>query len=236
MRAKLSSVLVVLVILSAAPLFLSQGRRPQRFPQRRGARVPAPETTAPAATSDSAASVDSATPPADRGAEGAGIATPPKQGYVPSPEPPRPGTYVGFGIPSDPLDRGFWELYDGGKSITLTGKVTKVDWVNPNSYIYLAAGGGLWAIESGFIQFRQSSVTPAVKEEQVITVLGYLPKDDPGNELPARKIPAIAAYLKTNHLVRAGEITTAFGQKLIMGRPPSEAEMAERLKCSAFGC
>jgi hypothetical protein len=139
-------------------------------------------------------------------------------------------------IPSDPLDRGTWELYDRDKPVTLTGKVTRVDWANPNSYIYLAAEGGLWAIESGYIQFRQSSVTPAVKEEQVITVLGYLPKDDPGAELPARRVPAIASYLKTNHLIRAGEITTAFGQKLVMGRPPSETEMAERLKCTAFGC
>ena len=239
MRGKLFGVLVVLVIVSSAPLLLSQVRRPQRFPQGRGARVPAASTPAPAATPDSDPAAESTAPLPERrtdGTGGAGIATPPQQGYVPPPEPPRPGTYAGFGIPSDPLDRGYWELYDSGKSVTLTGKVTKVDWVNPNSYIYLAADGGLWAIESGFIQFRQSSVTPAVKEEQIITVLGYLPKDDPSNELPARKIPAIAAYMKTNHLIRAGEITTAFGQKLIMGRPPSEAEMAERLKCSAFGC
>jgi hypothetical protein len=45
----------------------------------------------------------------------------------------------------------------------------------------------------------------------------------------------MAPYLKTNHLIRA-EITTVFGQKLMMGRPPSETEMDERLKCTALGC
>ena len=51
-----------------------------------------------------------------------------------------------------------------------------------------------------------------------------------------RDLPPLQPILKNNHLIRAGEITTAFGQKLAMGRPPSDAEMAERLKCSPFGC
>ena len=60
--------------------------------------------------------------------------------------------------------------------MTLTGKVTRVDWTNPNSYIYVAANGGLWAVESGFIQFRQASVTPAIRVDETITVQGYLPR------------------------------------------------------------
>jgi len=31
-------------------------------------------------------------------------------------------------------------------------------------------------------------------------------------------------------------LTVQVGQKLAMGRPPSDAEIAERLKCSPFGC
>ena len=152
------------------------------------------------------------------------------------PEPLVPGSPSVALIPSDPLDRGYWELYDLEKPVTLTGKVTKVDWTNPNSYFYLAANGGLWVIESGFIQFRQANVTPAIRVDETITVRGYLPKEQPLSELPARRSPSIASFLKTDHLIRAGEITTVFGQKLIMGKPPSEKEMAERLRCSALGC
>jgi hypothetical protein len=91
-------------------------------------------------------------------------------------------------------------------------------------------------VESGYIQFRQASVTPAIHADEVITVTGYLPKEEPSVELPAKRMTGMATYLKTNHLVRAGEITTVYGQKLQMGRPPTDKEMAERLKCSPFGC
>jgi hypothetical protein len=96
--------------------------------------------------------------------------------------------------------------------------------------------GGLWAVEAAYIQFLKASVTPAIRVDQTVTVTGYLPKEKPITELPARASPGTAHYLKTNRLIRAGELTTAFGQKLLMGRPPTDAEIAERLKCSAFGC
>jgi hypothetical protein len=160
----------------------------------------------------------------------------PNQGYVPQPDSPAPGTAANAAIPSDPLDRAYWELYDREKSVTLTGKVTRVDWLQPNTYIYIQANGATWAVESGFVQFRQASVTPPIRVDEIITITGYLPKVDPAVELPAKRMPSMASYLRTNHLVRAGEITTVFGQKLLMGRPPSEKEMSDRLKCSPFGC
>ena len=152
------------------------------------------------------------------------------------PEPPPPGTAANSNIPSDPLDRAYWEMYDREKSVTLSGKVTRVDWTMPNSYIYLLADGALWAVESSYIQFRQSSVSPAIHVDDRISITGYLPREEPWGELPAKIAPPLAAYLKTNHLVRAGSITTAFGQRLDMGRPPTDKEMAERLKCSPFAC
>ena len=44
--------------------------------------------------------------------------------------------------------------FDGSKQITLTGVVTKVDWVNPHAYIYVDVKGSdgtvvNWAIETG---------------------------------------------------------------------------------------
>jgi len=152
------------------------------------------------------------------------------------PESAPAGSVSGAPIPADPLDRAYWEMYDHQRPITLTGKVTKVDWTMPNTYIFMAAEGALWAVESGYIHFRQSSVTPAVRVDETITVTGYFPREGPNGELPAWRSSSIATYLRTDHLLRAGEITTVYGQKLTLGRPPSDQEMAERLRCTAFGC
>jgi hypothetical protein len=171
--------------------------------------------------------------PTDRGA---GTITPPNQGYVPGPEPVVPGTTSGASIPSNPLDRAYWELYDPTRSVTFTGKVTGVDWTIPNTYIYLTAESGLWVVEAAYSQFLKASVTPAIRAGQTIAVKGYLPKEKPITELPARASPGMATYLRTNRFIRAGEITTGFGQKMLLGRPPTDAEIAERLRCSAFGC
>ena len=112
-------------------------------------------------------------------------------------------------------------MYDREKSVTLSGKVTRVDWTMPNSYIYLAADSALWAVESAYIQFRQSSITPAIRAGDLITITGYFPKEAWG-DFPARNSRALSAYLKTNHLVRAGSITTVFGLRMEMGRPPTD--------------
>ena len=225
MQARLSVLLIMTFLLPAASL---AGQRRTRGPA-------VSRDTAPRET-ESRGTLPAGPTTADSPERGAGEMIPPRQGYVIPSEPSAPGTPSFALIPSDPLDRAYWELYDRDKPVTLTGKVTKVDWTNPNAYIYIAANGGLWAIESGFIQFRQASVTPAIRVDETITVQGYLPRERPESDLPARKSPSIAAYLKTNHLIRAGEITTVFGQKLMMGRPPTEKEMAERLRCSALGC
>ena len=225
MQARLSVLLIMTILLPAAVL----------TGQRRG-RGPAVSRDATPRETETRGTLPAGPTTTDSPERGAGETIPPRQGYVIPPESSAPGTATVALIPSDPLDRAYWELYDRDKPVTLTGKVTKVDWTNPNAYIYIAANGGLWAIESGFIQFRQASVTPAVRVDETITVRGYLPREQPESELPAKKSPSIATYLKTNHLIRAGEITTVFGQKLMMGRPPTETEMAERLRCSALGC
>jgi hypothetical protein len=120
--------------------------------------------------------------------------------------------------------------------VTITGEVTKVDWTNPNSYIYMDASGGAWAVESSLIQFKQSHVSPAVRVGETITVAGYLPKDVPVCPI-APKIPrTVSSFLKDSHLIRAGEITTVFGQKLLLGKPPTDAETEERLRYFSLGC
>jgi Family of unknown function (DUF6152) len=230
MRAKPLGVLVAVAVLFSSTALMGQSRN-GKAPSSSSRRSKTPATTEgqPPPASPPPAPSESTQP-------GPGTVTPPNQGYVVMPEPAPPGTVAPAAIQSDPLDRAYWEFYDREKSVSLTGKVTRVDWSNPNTYIYLTVDGALWVVESGFIQFRQSSVTPAVHVNETITVLGYFPRAEPGGELPARISPALATYLKTEHLVRAGEVTTAYGQKLVMGQPPTDAEMAQRLKCSPFGC
>jgi hypothetical protein len=170
-------------------------------------------------------------------ARGPGTVAAPEAGYVTPPEPVPAGTLQPALIPSDEFDRAYWELYDRDKHVTISGKVTKVDWTNPNTYIFVQASGVEWAVEASYIQFRQANVTPAVRVNQTISIAGYLAKDDPNPKWPVRSSPSVSSYRKEKHLIRAAEITTEYGQKLRLGKPQSEEEeAAELLKCSRLGC
>lgn len=162
---------------------------------------------------------------------GAGTAIPPEPGYVPPPEAVTAGTATPAAIPPDSTDQAFWAMYDRDKRVTISGKVTKVNWTNPNAYIFVQATGGEWAVEASFIQFRQSAVTPAVRVNQTITVSGYLAKEDVSAKL-VKSSPSVLSYQKAKRLIRASEITTEYGQKLRMGRPLSEEEeKSDLLNC-----
>lgn len=231
MRRKLtilrSALIATTVLLSATPLLLSMGQ--SRAGQRgRGSTVRNPE--APAESNRGSQPV---APPGTT--RRAGNDAPPEGGYVAMPENAPPGSVTPPLIP-DMADRSFWTLYDRDRSITISGTVNKVEWTNPNSYIFLQANGQEWAVEASFIHFRQSSSDPPLKPGHTITVFGYFPKDDPPEISPRRTGPSVTRYVREDLLIRAGEITTAFGQKLIMGKPPTEKEEAEREKCRPFGC
>jgi len=155
---------------------------------------------------------------------GAGSAIPPEPGYVPPAEPVSAGTASPAAIPPDASDQAFWAMYDRDKHVTITGKVTRVNWSNPNTYIFVQSSGGVeWAVEASFVQFRQSHITPAVRANQTITITGYLAKEDPGAKL-SKSSPSVLSYQKAKHLIRAAENTTEYGQTLKMGRPLSEEE------------
>ena len=75
--------------------------------------------------------------------------------------------------------------YDASKTITLTGKVTKVEWTNPHIFIYIdvtdAESGDVvnWALELGGpntllrLGWKRDSIQP----DDVITVDGSLARD-----------------------------------------------------------
>jgi hypothetical protein len=74
--------------------------------------------------------------------------------------------------------------YDSTKPITLSGSVTKVEWMNPHVYFYIdvndAAGKATnWAIEGGAPNtlYRAGWRRDSVKFGDVVTVHGFLARD-----------------------------------------------------------
>jgi hypothetical protein len=74
--------------------------------------------------------------------------------------------------------------YDRGKQVTLTGTVTKVDWMNPHMYFYIdvkdANGAATnWALENGNLSglMRRGWRKDSLKIGDVVTVEGFLAKD-----------------------------------------------------------
>ena len=75
--------------------------------------------------------------------------------------------------------------YDANKPVTLTGKVTKVEWTNPHIFIYIdvanEATGAVanWALEMGGPNalLRLGWKRDSLKPDDVITVEGHLARD-----------------------------------------------------------
>jgi hypothetical protein len=102
--------------------------------------------------------------------------------------------------------------FDTRDTVTLTGVLTKIDWINPHIYFYIDAkdeGGNVakWAMESyptGF--FHRAGITRDLfKIGDAVTVVLYRPKDG----------TRTLGYLK--------EMTLPSGRKIEFdnGRPPS---------------
>jgi hypothetical protein len=74
--------------------------------------------------------------------------------------------------------------YDRGKAVTLTGSVTKVEWINPHARIHIDvkdASGNVanWEIELGSPAglLRLGWTRNSLKIDEVVVVNGYLAKD-----------------------------------------------------------
>ncbi len=97
-----------------------------------------------------------------------------------------PVTVLGLVLSALPLSahHSFAAEFDGSKQITLTGVVTKVDWVNPHAYIYVDVKGAdgtvvNWGIETGApnILYRQGWRKSDLKEGDTVTLTAFLAKD-----------------------------------------------------------
>ena len=75
--------------------------------------------------------------------------------------------------------------YDASKPVTLTGKVTKVEWQNPHTYFYIdvkddkTSATANWAVELGSPNslMRLGWTRKSMKVDDVVSVQGSLAKD-----------------------------------------------------------
>ena len=95
--------------------------------------------------------------------------------------------------------------YDANKRVTLKGKFTKMDWVNPHSWVHLdvtAADGKVetWACETAPPNglYRRGWRKSSLKEGDEITVQGFAAKDG-------------------SHTINALSLVTADGKRLFVG-------------------
>jgi hypothetical protein len=101
-------------------------------------------------------------------------------------------TFAGFAVVSGLLvatvpvfaHHSFAAEFDGNKKVTLSGVVTKMDWVNPHAYIYVDVkdgDGGVvnWAIETGApnMLYRQGWRKDDLKAGDAVTLEAFLAKD-----------------------------------------------------------
>lgn len=93
--------------------------------------------------------------------------------------------------------------YDVNKPITLTGKVTKVEWTNPHIFIYIDVpneGTGQavnWALEMGGPNalLRLGWKRDSLKPDDLITITGSLARDG-SNLVNAKEITMVATGKK----------------------------------------
>jgi Family of unknown function (DUF6152) len=99
--------------------------------------------------------------------------------------------------------------FDGTKQISLTGVVTKVDWVNPHAYIYVDVKGDdgavvNWALETGApnMLYRQGWRKDDLKVGDMVTFDAFLAKDG-------------------SHTAAARQVKLPDGRKVFAGTPSS---------------
>ena len=106
----------------------------------------------------------------------------------------------------------FAAQYDRNKPVTLTGAVTKIDWINPHARIFIDAKDATgkivnWEIELGApaILLRNGWTKKAITMGETVTVSGSLAKDG-------------------SNLANATSVTLADGKKVFAGSSGGDGE------------
>jgi len=119
-------------------------------------------------------------------------------------------SFVAFGTGSLFAHHSFAAQYDASKSVTLTGAVTKIEWMNPHARFYLdvkdASGNVLnWEFELGSPNglLRLGWTRNSLKTGDTIKVSGYPARDG------SRVVNALDVTLSDGRRVFAGSSNTA---------------------------
>src|SRR5262245_66300740 len=114
--------------------------------------------------------------------------------------------------PSMLAHHSFAAQYDRNKPVTLTGPVTKIDWINPHARIFIDSkdtNGKIvnWEIELGApaILLRNGWTRNAIKIGETVTVSGSLAKDG-------------------SNLANATAVTLADGKRVFAGSSGGDGE------------
>jgi len=126
--------------------------------------------------------------------------------------------------------------YDFGKRMTLTGVITKIEWVNPHSFIYIDVKDGEgrtenWAIEGNppKVLLRAGWTKEMLRLGTEVTVIGFTareryPESHVGTfrnlDQALAHSPDAVAHLKSERILQAGELRLS-GQNRPFGMGPS---------------
>ena len=125
---------------------------------------------------------------------------------------------LGLFVPAVPVfaHHSFAAEFDGNKKLTITGVVTKVDWVNPHAYLYVDVKGDdgtivNWAIETGAPNalYRQGWRKDDLKAGDTVTLEAFLAKDG-------------------SHTAAAREVKLPDGRKVFAGTPNSTPDKNDK--------
>jgi len=69
--------------------------------------------------------------------------------------------------------------FDTNRSITIQGRVTRVEWSNPHAHFYVQAQGGSWDFELGSPNglLKRGWTSSSLRAGDVVTASGYVSKD-----------------------------------------------------------
>ena len=133
------------------------------------------------------------------------------------------GALLVVGPPALSAHHSFAAEYDAKKPVTLKGKVTKVDWVNPHSWVHIDVTGPdgkvtNWSCETAppNILYRQGWRRDSLKEGDEVTIQGFAAKD-------------------SSATMTANSVTTASGKRMLagsndpnQGAPPAESPESKK--------
>ena len=118
---------------------------------------------------------------------------------------------------------GFTAYWNGDTMVTIQGTVTRFDWMNPHTYLYLDVKAPTgkdenWAIELYDVgKLTRAGLTKdSLKMGDVVTVLGFPAKPDAVFDYLAADRNEPSTYATAKRFARGKEITLANGKHIVM--------------------